>query len=107
VALINIPHRDYWLAPERRRESLAFLNRELAGIALAVAWFMAAVSHLSFEANIAGGPLSTGAMLGLLGVYMTVVLGIVGRILWRFRAPQRNADARGNSTRQSDRPSSQ
>lgn len=107
VSLINIPHREYWLAPERRRESLAFLNRELAGIALAVAWFMAAVSHLAFEANIAGGPLSTSAMLGLLGVYMTVVLGIVGRIIWRFRTPKRNADASGKTPRQSDRTSSQ
>jgi hypothetical protein len=26
-------------------------------------------------------------MLALLGIYMAVVLGIVGRIWWRFRKP--------------------
>lgn len=88
ISLINLPNREYWLAPQRRRESLAFVNRELAAIALAVAWFMAAVSHLSFEANITGGPLATHAMLTLLGVYLAVVLGIVARILWRFRKPR-------------------
>lgn len=88
ISLINLPNREYWLAPQRRRESLAFVHRELAGIALAVAWFMAAVSHLSFEANIVGGPLATHAMLALLGVYLTVVLTLVARILWRFRKPR-------------------
>jgi serine/threonine-protein kinase len=86
-SLVNLPNREYWLAPERRRESLAFVNRELAAIALAVAWFMAAVSHLAFEANISGGPFATNAMLALLGLYMAIVLGIVGRIWWRFRKP--------------------
>jgi serine/threonine-protein kinase len=88
ISLINLPNREYWLAPERRRESLAFINCELAAIALAVAWFMAAVSHLSFEANLSGGPLATDTMLALLGIYMAVVLGIVGRIWWRFRKPR-------------------
>jgi uncharacterized protein DUF1648 len=34
--LINLPHKEYWLAPERKAESLAVLNRSFAWFGCAV-----------------------------------------------------------------------
>ena len=36
VKLINLPHKEYWLAPERKSESLALLNRSFAWFGCAV-----------------------------------------------------------------------
>jgi hypothetical protein len=36
VKLINLPHKEYWLAPERKAESLALLNRSFAWFGCAV-----------------------------------------------------------------------
>jgi hypothetical protein len=50
-ALLNIPHREYWLAPERREETLASLDRvgvRFAGLLVA---FFAVLHHFILAAN--------------------------------------------------------
>ncbi len=48
---VNLPHQDYWLAPERRQETFAFLTRQgfwFAGLFIA---FLAGIHHSILAAN--------------------------------------------------------
>lgn len=48
---LNIPHRDYWLAPERRAETLAFAQRKMVWLACLLVIFFAMINHLLIRAN--------------------------------------------------------
>ena len=47
----HLPHRDYWLAPGRRGQTLAILTMFGSGLACVVAVFIAALHWISLEAN--------------------------------------------------------
>jgi uncharacterized membrane protein len=49
--LINIPNRDYWLAPERKRQTEDFLALGGVAFGLALAVFMAHLHTLVVQAN--------------------------------------------------------
>jgi len=85
---INIPARNYWLAPERREETLAFLRWHMGWLAALMALFFIAIHHLLLLANALRPPALPRTpfffMLGcfLAGTAMWTVL------LWRrFRRP--------------------
>ena len=51
--MINLPNRDYWLAPERKQETLANICASLIGFANVTMLFMLGVMILTFRANLA------------------------------------------------------
>lgn len=86
-SLINIPHREYWLQADRRSQSLAYVRRLVTWIAVLASVFMMLVSHLVYVANRTGNNLQLGWLIPTLVLYLIMVLGLVGRLLWRFRLP--------------------
>jgi hypothetical protein len=48
---LNLPHRDYWLAPERRAATVDFLCRQNAGFAVQLVLFLGYVHALVVYAN--------------------------------------------------------
>lgn len=50
-ARIKIPNREYWLAPERRAETLAFLMRQSTTFAALIVIFLCYVEWLVVRAN--------------------------------------------------------
>lgn len=87
---INIPHREYWLAPERRQESLRYLHRHAGVMALALLALLVGVHLLVVGAHLAGD----GRPELDLGAFMACLLGFMGfSVLWiallvrRFRFP--------------------
>ena len=48
---INVPHRDYWLAPERRRETSGYIARHMAWFACAMTAFFIGLNWCVVEAN--------------------------------------------------------
>jgi len=82
--LINIPHREYWLATERREESLAWLQGPMSGVAGLTAALMAATSHLTFRANMRAGGLEEVPFFVCLSIYLAGTFWLVFRILRRF-----------------------
>jgi len=50
--MINLPNRDYWLAPERRDESMRFLEREMQWMGVLTVAFLLLVPHLAIRANL-------------------------------------------------------
>ncbi len=53
----NIPHRDYWLAPERREESLNFLAAHACWLACLVVLLIAGIHSLILVAHQSQPPL--------------------------------------------------
>jgi uncharacterized membrane protein len=84
---LNMPHRDYWLAPNRRASTLAFLIRHnmLFGGGLAV--FLSYVHWLVVQAN-AQQPavLSNSGIYAGLGVFL---LALAGWAVWLWLAFRR------------------
>ena len=79
---LNIPNRDYWLAPERRAQTLAFARRELVWLACLLVVFFAMINHLIMAANaqtpasLAGRQLwlPIAGFLGAVGVWMVTFI---------------------------------
>ena len=69
-SLINMPNKTYWLAPERREESV----RKLAGVSdnlrVALLLLFLGINYFAFQANVSGGNLSNGVWL-ILGVFLS------------------------------------
>jgi len=88
TSLINLPHREHWLAPERRGATLAFLEAWLAAAALVMALFFGASSQLILAANRAPEPRLGSGFWGLVaGILTATVLGLIA-LYRRFRAPR-------------------
>lgn len=49
--LVNIPHRDYWLAPERRRETSDYLVRHSLWLACLAVCFVIGIQFSIVHAN--------------------------------------------------------
>lgn len=88
---INIPHREYWLAPERRTESLRFLSRHAGVMALGLLALLVGVHLLVVHAHLAGN----GQPVLDMGAFVACLLGFMAfSVLWitllvrRFRSPQ-------------------
>ena len=52
VSFVNLPHREYWLAPERRGAALAVLLKYALWFAALNVLFLAGVQALIVEANL-------------------------------------------------------
>jgi hypothetical protein len=84
AALINLPHKDYWLAPGRSDDT----RRRLAGMVLAsgcgaVAFFIF-LHQLLFQANVAPGHRLAPPPGVVIGVGAVLVVGPLLRPLLRF-----------------------
>lgn len=81
---INLPNKEYWLAPERRAETfdrLFALGLELACLTMLL---MIGVHALLIRANLSPPPqISPLAAISLVAAYLIGVLAIVWRACWR------------------------
>ncbi|MDQ3265097.1 MAG: DUF1648 domain-containing protein [Myxococcota bacterium] len=89
LKLLNLPHKEYWFAPQRREATL----QRLTGLMLwTLAWSLVlviAVNQLLILAHRAeGGPrLAEGAFLGVLGVWVLGLLASIWRLYRLLPAP--------------------
>lgn len=83
-AMINVPHKEYWLAPERRQESLRWMAGMLTWVAVATSLFLGCLGHLSYRANLTGTGLALGPFMTVFVIFMATVLGLAFSSLRRF-----------------------
>jgi hypothetical protein len=50
-SMVNLPNRDYWLAPERKEETYAFLRNHGIYLSVLIALFLCFVHWLVLQAN--------------------------------------------------------
>jgi uncharacterized membrane protein len=72
--LINMPHRDYWLAPERRHTSFGYIAIWFGWCAIATGLLLVAMLDLTLRANIRGTGLNAIAASIGLGLYVVSIL---------------------------------
>ncbi len=94
LALINIPHKDYWFSPERQEESRAFLRNQILWIETATLGFLVALAQLIFRENLGSAlPRLPGSFWYVLVAFVAAVLWFSVRIITRFRRPREQAPA--------------
>ena len=88
TALINIPNREYWLAPERRAESVLSLRRWMAALGCAAVLLLMVVTELNFRTNLETPPrLPAMPLLVCVSAFLVfMVLWILG-LIRRFQVP--------------------
>jgi len=86
--LVNIPHRDYWLAPEKRAETSNFMVCHSLWLACLTVCFVTGIQFSIVQANAQRPPhLSNSALLAVVVPFLAGTLVWV-LILWRhFRRP--------------------
>ena len=86
---INIPHRKYWLEPERKEKALAMMDEQMGRFGIATMILMVWAIQLAINANAAGGgSLNSGTMWMLLGGYAAYTVMWLVRLYRRFRVPR-------------------
>ena len=86
---INLPNKDYWLAPERRDYTVTTLRSEMLWFGNATIAFMIAVFELAIRANLVESPrLSEPAMWFLLAGYLVYTVLWLVQFYRRFARPR-------------------
>ncbi|HLX95582.1 MAG TPA: DUF1648 domain-containing protein [Verrucomicrobiae bacterium] len=71
AGVFNLPRRDYWLAPERRAQTVGIISRQLIWMGCLVVLFLAGVYYLTIQANRATpARLPVNLFLPLLGAFL-------------------------------------
>ena len=86
--LVNLPFRDYWLAPERREATLARLGRMGLWMGLLSAALIAGIHVAVVLANRRVPPAAGDGMLWVLGPFVVAIVALVVWTAWRFRLPK-------------------
>ena len=93
-SLINMPRKDYWLAPERRAKTMAYLIDNLSWLGAATIGLMVWLNHDTIAANLsATGRLRTGGWLPMGAYTLYVVVWLVVFLRHFFRPPQEDEPA--------------
>ena len=83
---INLPHREYWLAPEQRAETIEYLRQHMARFGTMLVVFLCSVHWLVVRANAVVPPtLSSSWFIGGLVVFLVSALVWTRVLLVRFR----------------------
>ena len=79
ASTVNIPHRDHWLAPERRGETFEYLFRHSLWFACLLALFALGINHLLFQAN--RSPTHHASTVFLMGLALMFFVGLVAWLI--------------------------
>jgi len=93
VAWINVPHREHYLAPERREATLAALSEYIAALGALALTFLIAVMEMVRVANLATPPRLPDTFIPALALFAVATVVILIR---RFPRP---AQTTSSSTR--------
>jgi uncharacterized membrane protein len=91
ASLINLPHKDYWLSPERREEMLAYIRVWSAWFGCGLLVFLLFVMELAFRANLHTPPQFNNAAFvpALLAFFVFDTMLLLRLILYFSRTPDR------------------
>jgi hypothetical protein len=86
--LINIPHKAYWLAPERREKSMQSLQNMNNAIGVVVGAVIVVLMQAVIMSNLDQYPqLGFDQLMPILGLLIAFILCKILYIRRRFRAP--------------------
>ncbi len=84
----NLPHKDYWFAPEQRADSLAYLRQHAYWFGSLMVFFAAALHALVLDANARTPPhLAEVPFFVMMAVFLAGLSVWIVLLLRRFRKP--------------------
>ena len=85
---LNIPNPEYWLTPERRRETLRYTWTRVVWLEAATLAFLIAIAEIIFRANRGAGPptLTRDFFIVLVAFVVAIIWQSVSMML-KFRVP--------------------
>jgi uncharacterized membrane protein len=85
-ARINLPNRDYWLAPERREETMCFISATMAWFGSGILFVLISGTFLALQANLATDHrFNSEAMLAVLVCFLVGLLVLLLRLVRHFQ----------------------
>lgn len=82
--LLNLPRREYWLAPEREGSTRRRLGDMVHGLGLVMFATMMSLNHLIMQANLDLSPKLGSWPWVILGVNMVGTTSVIAAYLWHF-----------------------
>jgi uncharacterized membrane protein len=90
--LINLPNRNYWLAPEHLAETMEFLNAYFAWFGCAIFLIVILTSDYAIQSNLhPKNPPDPARMWYILAGFLTFTVVWIIRMLMRFLRPPRTS----------------
>lgn len=87
ASLINLPHRDWWLAPERAEFTRRRLGNFVLGLGTLLLAYVTALGDLTMRANLSPPPRLGPALWVVTVLFLAGTLGMVSWLYLRFRRP--------------------
>ena len=69
-SLINMPHREYWLAKERREETFRIVKKFFDWLGAAILALFVCINQLSIEANLSAEKVLSNKFWYILGAFL-------------------------------------
>jgi hypothetical protein len=89
LKFINLPHRDYWLAPARRNATIDFIARQGVSFGGLLAAFLGFVHGLVVLANQRQPPhFSVSLLVAGLVAFLAIIAFFIGKAFMHFRRPE-------------------
>ena len=86
-ARINLPNRDYWLAPERRESTMTYIASTMSWFGCGLLFVLISGGFLALRANLTREHhFDSGAMLVVLGSFLFFLLLLIGRLVRHFQS---------------------
>ena len=83
-SMINLPNKDYWLAPERRVDTFAAMGDSFKWMSIAVVALFVAINQIVFDANIAKTDPDPSRFWILLAIFVSFTLVMLLTTFKRF-----------------------
>ena len=87
IAFINLPNKQYWLAPERKQESLAYMTQMMAWFGAAILGMIVIINQMVIQANLGAEKRLSGLMWVVLAAFLGFVIVWMVILFRRFRLP--------------------
>lgn len=87
----NLPNREYWLAPERRGETIGAIERQIEWFVALTMAYLAGMTQLTIEANLRTPPQMGGEFWVLFWAYLALLLGWIVLLIRRTLTANRQA----------------
>jgi len=89
VSLINLPHKEFWLGPERREDTLSYIRTWSAWFGCGLLAFLLFVMELAYRANFSTPPqFNNAAFVPALLAFVIFDTGALGWLILHFSRTQ-------------------
>jgi hypothetical protein len=85
---VNLPHKSYWLASERKESTRRALGNRMVWLPTTMALFLVALNHDVLVANLAKPPRAPDNLWWIAGTFVVVTFAWTAETYWRFWRPR-------------------